>query len=166
VAITGPIQGSGKSLRGVEAGAKQAFDFLPGFLANFGTDVNFTFSPSNVGTDVAGNAVPFQDNSKEQANVVLWYQSKRFQARVAGNYRSKRAFAQDYGGISGFEEYQAPTFYLDASASYDVTGHVQLYVQGTNLTQEEEHYYLVWPDQKLHTGRFESRYTVGIRGKL
>jgi len=166
VAITGPIQGSGKSLRGIEAGAKQAFDFLPGFLANFGTDVNFTYSPSNVGTDVAGNTIPFQDNSKEQANVVLWYQSKRFQTRIAGNYRSKRAFAQDYGGISGFEEYQAPTFYLDASASYDVTPHLQMYVQGTNLTQEEEHYYLVWPDQKLHTGRFESRYTVGIRGKL
>ncbi|MGH9561933.1 MAG: TonB-dependent receptor domain-containing protein, partial [Terracidiphilus sp.] len=166
VAISGPIQGSGKSLQGVEAAAKQAFDFLPGFLANFGVDLNFTLSPSNVGRDVAGNTIPFQDNSKEQANAILWYQNRRFQARLAGNYRSKRAVAQDYGGITGFEEYQAPTFYLDASASYDVTSRIQLYVQGTNLTSEEEHYYLVWPDQKLHTGQFESRDTVGIRGRL
>ncbi len=166
VAIAGPIQGAGKSLRGVEVAAKQAFDFLPGILGNFGADVNFTFSPSNVGRDVAGNTIPFQDNSREQGNAILWYQSKRFQARVAGNYRSKRAVSQDYGGISGFEEYQASTFYLDGSVSYDVLRNVQLYVQGTNLTNEEEHYYLVWPDQKLHTGRFESRFTVGIRGRL
>ncbi|MEP6549417.1 MAG: TonB-dependent receptor [Gammaproteobacteria bacterium] len=166
VAISGPIQGTGKSLHGVEAGAKQAFDFLPGVLGNFGVDVNFTFSPSNVGTDVAGNTIPFQDNSKEQGNAILWYQDKRFEVRLAGNYRSKRAFSQDYGGIAGFEEYQAPTFYLDASASFDISKHVQLYVQGTNLTQETERYYLVWPDQVMHTGIFESRYTVGIRGRL
>jgi outer membrane receptor protein involved in Fe transport len=128
--------------------------------------LNFTFSPSNVGTDVAGNAIPFQDNSKEQANVVLWYQDQRFEARLAGNYRSKRAFMQDYGGIAGFEEYQAPTFYLDASASYNISPRVQVYVQGTNLTKERERYYLVWPDQIMHTGRFESRYTLGIRAKL
>jgi TonB-dependent receptor len=166
VAVSGPIQGSGKSLRGVETGIKQAFDFLPGVFGNFGVDLNFTFSPSNVGTDVAGNAIPFQDNSKEQANAILWYQDRRFEARLAGNYRSKRAFSQDYGGISGFEEYQAPTFYLDASASFDISKHVQLYVQGTNLTKETERYYLVWPDQVLHTGMFESRYTLGIRGRL
>jgi TonB-dependent receptor len=165
VAITGPIQGAGKSLRGAELGIKQAFDFLPGWLANFGTDLNFTFSPSNVGTDVAGNTIPFQENSKDQANAVLWYENKRFQARVAGNYRSKRAVSQDYGGIAGFEEYQAPTFYLDASASFDITPHVQVYVQGTNLTKEGERYYLVWPDQVLHTGTFEARYTLGIRAR-
>jgi TonB-dependent receptor len=143
VAITGPIQGRGKSLRGVEIAAKQALDFLPGFLGNFGVDVNFTLSPSNLGRDVAGNTIPFPDNSKEQANAVLWYRDKRFQARLAGNYRSKRVVSQDYGGIVGFEEYQAPTFYLDASASYDVIRNIQLFVQGTNLTSEEEHYYLV-----------------------
>jgi TonB-dependent receptor len=166
ISVTGPIQGQGKNLKGVEAGIKQSFDFLPGLLRNFGTDLNFTYSPSNVGTDVAGNSIPFQDNSKEQANVVLWYQDKRFQARLAGNYRSKRAYMQDYGGISGFEVYQAPTFYLDASVSYDITPHVQVYAQGTNLTKERERYYLTWPDQVLHTGTFETRYTLGVRARL
>ncbi len=166
VAINGPIQGAGKSLGGIELGLKQALTFLPGMLRNLGVDANFTFSPSNTGTDVAGHAIPFQDNSKEQGNVILWYQSKRFQARVAGNYRSKRAVSQDYAGISGFEEYQTPTFYLDASLSYDVTPGWQVYAQGANLTGEKEHYYLVWPDQKLNTTQFESRYSVGLRGRF
>lgn len=166
VAIDGPIQGSGKSLRGVEFGLKQAFTFLPGLLSNLGTDANFTFSPSNVGTDVAGNAIPFQDNSAEQANLILWYQSHRFQARLAGNYRSKRAVSQNYGGLTGFEEYQAPTLYLDASISYDITSNFQVFLEGSNLTGEEEHYYLVWPDQKLDTTRFESRYALGMRASF
>lgn len=166
VAITGPIQGQGKALKGLEAGIKQSLDFLPGPFRNLGVDLNFTYSPSNVGTDVAGNAIPFQDNSRQQANAVLWYQDRRFQARLAGNYRSKRAVLQDYGGIGGFEEYQAPTFYLDASVSFDVTPHVQVYAQGTNLTKEVERYYLVWPDQVMHTGTFEARYTLGLRARL
>jgi len=166
VAISGPVQGQGKSLRGLELGLKQAFDFLPGFWGNFGADANFTFSPSNVGRDVAGNTIPFQDNSREQENLVLWYQSRRFEVRLAGNHRSKRAVSQDFGGIAGFEEYQAPTFYLDASVSFDITPQLQVYAQGSNLTNERERYYLVWPDQKLHTTQFEPRYLLGVRGRL
>jgi TonB-dependent receptor len=166
VAINGPIQGAGKSLKGLEVGIKQAFDFLPGWLSHFGIDTNFTYSPSHVGDDVAGHPIPFQDNSKEQANAILWYQNGPFQVRLAGNYRSKRAVSQDFGGISGFEEYQAPTFYLDASASYDIIRNIQVFAQASNLTHETERYYLVWPDQRLHTTRFESRYVLGIRGRL
>ena len=166
VSVNGPVQGTGKTLHGVEIDLKQAFDFLPGVLRNLGIDTNFTYSPSNVGTDVAGHSIPFQDNSAEQANVILWYQSKQFQARIAGNYRSKRAVTQNFGGIEGFEEYQAPTFYLDASVSYDFTPGWQVFLQGSNLTSELERYYLVWPGQMLHTNRFEARYTLGVRARF
>lgn len=165
VGISGPSQGSGKSLHGLELGWKQPFDFLPGKFANLGIDANYTFSPSDTGKDVAGNAIPFPQNSKDQANLILWYQDKHFQTRVAGNYRSKRAVGGDYGGIAGFEEYQASTFYLDVSASYDFADHFQVFVDGSNLTKEKEHYYLVWPDMKLNTTQFESRYAIGVRAK-
>ena len=123
VGISGPSQGTGKSLHGLEFGLKQAFDFLPGISRNLGIDANFTYSPSDIGKDIAGNTIPFQENSKEQANLILWYQDKKLEVRVAGNYRSKRAVAQDYGGITGFEEYQDSTFYLDASTSYQFAPH-------------------------------------------
>jgi TonB-dependent receptor len=166
VGISGPSQGSGKSLHGIEIGWKQAFDFLPGMLRNTGIDANFTFSPSNVGMDVAGNTIPFQENSKEQANLILWYQDKSLELRVAGNYRSKRAVEQDYGGITGFEEYQEPTTYIDASASYSFAHHFQVFLDGSNLGGEKEKYYLVWPDMKLNTTQFESRYALGVRAKF
>jgi TonB-dependent receptor len=165
VGISLPEQGNGQSLHGLEIGWKQAFDFLPGVLRNTGVDANFTYSPSNTGKDVAGNTIPFQENSKEQGNLILWYQDRHLEVRVAGNYRSKRAVSQDYGGITGFEEYQAPTTYIDASASYSFAHHFQVFVDGSNLTGEKEKYYLVWPDMKLNTTQFETRYALGVRAK-
>ena len=167
VSISGPLQGEGKSLKGIEFANKQAFDFMPGIWANFGSEVNFTYSPSNSGNrDISGAVIPFQNNSKFQANLILWYQDDRFEARVAGNYRSKRAVSSDIGGISGFEEYQKPTFYLDASANYDITPNWTAYVQGANILGENEHYYYVWTDQKADTTMFEPRLTVGVRARF
>jgi len=166
VAINQPIQGEGANLKGAELGIKQALDFLPSFFRNFGFEANFTYSPSNTGTDLAGHKIPFQDNSAQQANAILWYQDRKFQARLAGNYRSKRAVSQNFGGITGLEEYQAGTFYLDASAAYDFTTNFEGYVQASNLTNERERYYLVWPSQVASTNQFEPRIAVGVRARF
>lgn len=166
VGISGPAQGSGKSLHGLEFGIKEAFTFLPGKFGNLGLDANFTYSPSNAGKDVAGNTIPFPENSKEQGNLILWYQDSHFEARVAGNYRSRRAVSSDYGGIKGFEEYQAPTTYIDASASVNFAKLWQVFLDGSNVSGEKERYYLVWPDMKLNTTQFETRYAIGVRAKF
>lgn len=167
IAISEPLQGTGNSLHGVEFDYRQAFTFLPGLLRNTGMEFNFTYSPSDSGQrDLAGNAIPFQDNSKEQSNLILWYQDNKLQVRVAGNYRSKRAVSANNNAILGMELYQAPTTYVDASVSYNLTKHIQLYFQGSNLTNEYERYYLVWPDQAAHVNLFERRYTVGVRGSF
>lgn len=166
VSITSQVQGAGKNLRGAEFAWKQAFDFLPGILANTGAEFNATYSPSNVGTDLAGHKIPFTDNSELSGNAVLWYQDELFEARVAGNYRSKRAVSQNWGGIAGMEQYQSSTFYLDAAISYQIAPDWQVYAQGSNLTGQSEHYYLVWRDQAGHNISFDPRYTVGVRAKF
>ncbi|TDW61755.1 TonB-dependent receptor [Novosphingobium sp. PhB55] len=170
VSISTPVQGSGGSLKGIEAGAKISFTdlgFVPGFLSNFGIDTNFTFSPSNTGDkDLAGKKIPFQDNSKIQTNAALFYQDSHFQARVAWNYRSERAVQSNFGGITGLELYQAPTNYVDASVSYDITPNITIYGQGSNLTGEYEKYYLTWKDQKAYNNIFERRFTMGARVKF
>jgi outer membrane receptor protein involved in Fe transport len=72
----------------------------------------------------------------------------------------------DFGGIAGLELYQAPTNYIDASVSYDITPNVTIYGQGSNLTGEYEKYYLTWKDQKAYNNIFERRFTVGARVKF
>ncbi|MGA4923327.1 hypothetical protein, partial [Bacillus subtilis] len=67
VPVTGPLQGEGGELQGVEVGAKIGVaDFYPdmGLWSNFGFDGSFTFSDSQqTGHDLSGEAMPFPDNS-------------------------------------------------------------------------------------------------------
>ncbi|HEY6123604.1 MAG TPA: TonB-dependent receptor, partial [Steroidobacteraceae bacterium] len=46
-------QGEGASYYGFEFLYKATFDFLPGFLANTGIDLNYTFTPSQAGKDAS-----------------------------------------------------------------------------------------------------------------
>jgi len=166
ISITEPLQGAGSSLQGAEFDYRQGFTFLPGLLSNTGMEFNFTYAPSKTGQyDLAGNEVPFPNNSTESGNLILWYQSKRFEARLAYNYRSKEAYAENVGGIFGLEEYVAPQRYLDASVSYKLSKYAELFVDGTNLTNEYQRYYLTWPDQLGHSQFSERMYTVGVRGQ-
>ena len=166
IAITEPIQGSGNSIQGAEFDYRQGFTFLPGLLSNTGMEFNVTYAPSKTGeTDLAGNKIPFQDNSVESGNFILWYQSKRFQTRIAYNYRSKRAVVDSVGGIVGNEMYEAPQRYLDASISYRLGKYMEVFVNGTNLTNEVQRYYLVWTDQPAHSNFSERMYTFGVRGQ-
>jgi TonB-dependent receptor len=165
VAITQPVQGSGNSIHGVEFDYRQGFTFLPGLLSNTGMEFNFTYAPSDThAVDLAGNKIPFQDNSTESGNLILWYQSQRFEARIAYNYRSKRAVMENVGGIQGMEEYEAPQKYLDAEIAYKVSKYAELFVNGTNLTNEYQRYYLVWSDQPGHSNFSERMYQFGVRG--
>ncbi len=166
ITITEPIQGSGNSIQGAEFDYRQGFTFLPGLLSNTGMEFNVTYAPSKTGkTDLAGNQIPFQDHSTESGNFILWYQDKHFQTRLAYNYRSKRAFQDSVGGIVGMEEYEAPQRYLDASIAYKFSKYLEVYVDGTNLTNEYQHYYLVWKDQPGHSTFSERMFTFGVRGQ-
>ena len=166
IAITEPLQGSGNSIQGAEIDYRQGFTFLPGLLSNTGTEINFTYAPSKTGeTDLAGNKISFQDNSTESGNFILWYQDKHMQVRAAYNYRSKRAFADSVGGIAGMEEYEAPQRYLDATVAYKFSKYLEVFVDGTNLSNEYQRYYLVWPDQWGHSTFSERMFTFGVRGQ-
>ena len=166
ITITEPVQGSGNSIQGAEVDYRQGFTFLPGLLSYTGMEVNFTYAPSKTGQrDLAGQAIPFQDNSTESGNLILWFQSKRFEARAAYNYRSKRAVENQVGSIAGLEMYEAPQRYLDASLSYKFSKYATVFVEGTNLTNEYQRFYLVWPSQEGHANFSERMYTVGVRGQ-
>ena len=168
VPITTLVQGDGGTLEGFEIGAKIAFsDFIEGesLLASFGMDTNFTYSPSEgSGTDIYGEENMFNDNSERQLNVIGWYQGDRFEARIAYNYRSERLAGQ--GGWGALNLYQAPTSYVDISASYDIDENFSVYAQGSNITGEYEDYYLQWEDQYAFQNYYETRYIVGVRAKF
>lgn len=165
-----PVQGKGGTIEGLEAGFKFAFDDITdGLLADFGTDVNFTYAPStnDLDRDMSGEALPFYDNSELSYNVVGWYQRDRLQARMAWNWRSER-FVGDIG-VGGPKAFIEPQGYLDASVSYDVLDNVTVYVNASNLTEERQETRIDFskgPTQFAQVNEFESRYTLGVRAKF
>ncbi|TBR36484.1 MULTISPECIES: TonB-dependent receptor [Dyella] len=166
IVITQPVQGTGNSIHGAEFDYRQGFTFLPGFLSKTGMEINATYAPSNSGEkDLAGKEIPFQDNSTKSGNFILWYQDDHFQARVAYNYRSRRAVMDSVGGITGMEMYEAPQHYLDASISYKFNKYAEVFLNGTNLTNEYQRYYLVWSDQPGHSTFSERMVMLGVRGQ-
>jgi TonB-dependent receptor len=166
IVITQPVQGTGNSIHGAEFDYRQGFTFLPSFLSKTGMEINATYAPSNSGeTDLAGKQIPFQDNSTKSGNFILWYQDDHFQARLAYNYRSRRAVMDSVGGITGMEMYEAPQKYLDASISYKFSKYAEVFLDGTNLTNEYQKYYLVWPDQPAHSTFSERMFMFGVRGQ-
>ncbi len=173
-------QGEGASYYGLEFGYQATFDFLPGFLKNTGVNVNYTFTPSQAGRDAStgekivladGSDAPFNNTAENQVNLVLFYQDARFQARVAANYLSKQ-----YQGTfshwsftspnSGLPQWQDSTLYLDAGVSFDVNDNFQVYLQGSNLTEEAPKNYIEWQQARILWNQFERVITAGVRAKF
>lgn len=165
VNISTSVQGSGGELKGLELGARLAFgDFLrDSALENFGTDINYTYSPSESGNqDLSGSELPFQDNSEHVFNLVGWYEAGPWQARLAYNYRSERVAGYNVTWGSG-TLWQKPTGYVDLSASYNINDNVSVFLNASNITNEKEEYYLEYKDQFGYQFEYEARYTLGVR---
>ncbi len=169
---SGPVEGKGGEVTGLELGAKIALsDFIDsGFLTSFGVEANYTYSPSErpgLSSDVTGEKYPFANNSENTYNLAVWYQKDKLQARVAFNGRSDR-YIQDYG-TNGFALYEPGATYLDANVSYDVMDNVTVYLQGANLTSTDfkQVYRLAdGVEQNAFIFDNEARYSLGVRAKF
>jgi len=173
-------QGEGASYYGFEFAYQATFDFLPSFLKNTGVNLNYTFTPSQAGRDAAtgekiiladGDDAPFNGTAENQVNLVLFYQDSKFQARVAANYLSKQ-FQGTFSHWSftapnsGLAQWQDETLYIDAGASFDFNEHFQIFLQGSNLTEEAPTNYVQWQQAHLNWNQFERVITTGVRAKF
>jgi len=110
------------------------FDWLPGFLNGFGTQLNATFVSTNRTfaklTPAERFAVVGLGNSQ---NAVVFYEKYGLSARLAYNHRQR--FLSSIAQGSGNEPLFVRSYgQLDASVSYDVTKNLQILFEGTNIT--------------------------------
>jgi iron complex outermembrane recepter protein len=173
-------QGEGASYYGLEFGYLATFDFLPGFLKNTGVNLNFTYTPSQAGRDAAtgekiiladGDDAPFNGTAEKQMNLVLFYQDSKFQARVAANYLSKQYVGpfshwSFTAPNSGWPRWQDETLYLDAGVSYDFSERLQVFLQGSNLTEETPVQYVQFQQARLDWNQFERVVVAGVKFRL
>jgi iron complex outermembrane recepter protein len=127
---TGPVNGAKGHARGFEVAYQQYFDKLPGFLAGFGMQANYTFVNTHTslynpvtatscgagglgadnlnlnlnGCDTNGQSfgnLPLQGVSRNSFNIALLYDQGPISARVAYNWRSKYLQGVNANGTNG-----------------------------------------------------------------
>jgi TonB-dependent receptor len=188
--ITGNVNGTGASLKGVELSLQAPFTFLPGFLSNFGGIVNATFVDSSAVYTVAGPSVTacvppanpatacaFGPNvsatrtstlfglSETAYNAVLYYEDDRFSARVSGSYRGPYVDANSGTG-NVFEGYNS-AINFDASVRYKITEWVEISLEGLNLTDDyRDRYTDLDANRNYEYNHFGRTFLAGARFKL
>ncbi|MBW8184040.1 TonB-dependent receptor [Shewanella sp. NR704-98] len=164
-----PVQAEGGSIKGLELGARVAFDdFIDvPVLSNFGLDANYTYSDSTQDSDLAkdvyGSDLPFPGMSEDTYNFVLWYEQEDFSTRLAWNSVSPRLITTGGAGVGGQTLYQDTYSQLDFSATYNLNEMFSFYVYGSNILEEYQQTYLENSSQKAFQNVYEARWTLGAR---
>lgn len=144
IAFNTPVNIDEGTIKGFELAYQQTFDFLPGFLDGFGTQLTYTYVDSQaLGNAQLGaeqspfaNDLPLAGVSKHTVNAVAFYEKGPLAFRAAYNWRSEYLqtprdvifpFSPIYGEATG---------QLDGSIFLTVNRNLKLGVQGVNLLDE------------------------------
>ena len=149
------VNGQGISLDGAEFSYQQNFDFLPAPLDGLGALFNYTWLESHGST-------PLQGASKNNYTAQVYYEKGRFGGQLAYTYRGKFYVVTE--GNTQDQVIQQPFGTLDANLTFNLTGHVSLLVEATNLlddTDRQRFEPINLIDTYIDNGR---RVLVGVRG--
>lgn len=161
--VTVPANGQGAVVKGFEVGYRQAFDNLPAPFDGLGVQTSFTFADSdaNYTNTVANVSYGLEGLSKYSYSLVGFYEKGPIQARIAYTWRDK--FLQVASGRNGEPEYFDAYGQLDVGASYDIGDNFTVFVDGLNLTDEDEFIYSVSEDRTKEFRTTGRRVSAGVR---
>ena len=175
--FTVPINTPGGGLRGVELNYTQPFTFLPGFLSDFGMQLNYTYVDSEVQYLLSSGALAQKEEltgtSRRSWNASLYYEGERLSGRISATNRSdyliqvpgtEAGFNSAANGVHG----QSGTTVIDASIRYKINDRLEVSLEGSNLTNEAQESWVSNPAVELpleysETGR---QYLLGLRYKF
>ena len=136
-----PQNGSGGSIKGIEATLSIPGEKVADALSGFGLIISGSLTESSIQPDLNNPAQPLPGLSEEVVNATLYYEKGGFAARVSSRYRSDYRGDISTFGPRGevFRNLQAETV-LDAQVSYafkqgPLEG-LTIILQGYNLTDE------------------------------
>jgi len=192
VTASGPANGKGAKIYGLEAAYNRFFDFLPKPFDGLGIQTNFTYLNNdgipngnlntffgNASTTTAPALDPgtLEGLSKYAFNVVGLYERPNFPVslRLAYNWRSKYLVTA-IPCCNQLPTWQSAAGWLDGSVRFSINKHVELSVDGSNLLSTktvtlEQLTDLKSPEKALIFAnnswfRQDRRITVGLRWKL
>ena len=192
VQVSGPANGQGAKIYGLEVAYNRFFDFLPRPLDGFGIQTNFTylknksvpnsnlqtFFPTPGGVNVPTlNPGSLEGLSKYSFNVVGLYEKPNFPLsfRLAYNWRSRYLITASDCCV-GLPVWNAAAGYLDGSIRYSINKHFELSLEASNILNTQTVTLQQLTDNTSPEGKIilvrnssfrqDRRYTLGFRFKM
>ena len=157
---TAPSNGESAVVDGWELAAQHTFD------SGFGLLANATLVDSDADLDNADITQVFAlTGLSDSTNLIAFYESGPFQGRIAYNWRDTFLQSLTQGGGDGVTYVEAYSQW-DASASYDITDKITVFVEGINLTEEYTHSRGRFSNQILDVVDSGRRISFGVRGSF
>lgn len=152
-------------IRGIEAGAQYAFDWLPKPFDGFGVTANMTLQEDKGFTTVNaldGSPLSFPGLSKTAENASIYYENEDISVRLSYVWRSK--WLINAVGRGNLPEFNKSYGEVDASASYNFTENLSIFVDAINLTDQQLVQYNA-PARPIQFDTFGSKLYMGVRAK-
>ena len=125
----------------------------------FGVQANFTIVEGDLNYDINLNedqwVVP---GMSDTANLVAFYERDGLQVRVAYNWRDK--YLQSAGRDPRFVE---ASYQVDANISYEINDQFSMFIEGINLTEEDQRIHGRSSYQVRQYSVGHTRYNLGAR---
>lgn len=137
------------SVGGAELAYQQKYDFLPGWLSGFGTQINYTYiKPHGLGFGSVNycpttyltatqctnqHKLPPQELSRDTFNFTVYYEKGPLSARLAWNWRSQFLLTNQEADFPLLPVLADPQGQLDGSLIYSLNDHVKVALQVANL---------------------------------
>lgn len=157
--VARPQNGESASVDGFE------FSITHLFENGFGISANATFVDSDVslGSDTTTRFA--LEGLGDSQNLVVFYENDTWQARIAYNNREEFLRRID-NGFNGEPVFTEEFGQVDIFASYNISDTLTLFLEGTNVTEEELVQNGRFDNQTFNIEDNGARYAVGVRGKF
>ncbi len=154
--VTRPANNDAAEITGLELAWSHLFD------SGLGYQVNATLVDSR-SENADGSTTDLENISDETFNVSGFYETDRFSLRLSYNFRGE--YLREISGLDGRPETVDDYGQWDLTASVNVLDNLTLFVEGVNLSEENEFVYF---DGKKNFLRYYEergrRINVGLRG--
>jgi TonB-dependent receptor len=163
-----PRNGAEATLLGFEFAFQRQLTFLPGFLANTGIYLNYTFTTSTTDNPdfPEDQDVDLPGAAPHTLNAALTYQTPRLVVGISFNYTSPYLDPDDLDLSPGLERYYDAVTYLDANASFAITQQLRVFVEANNLLNQPLRYYAGDSFRTYQAEFYNRRFTAGIKFDL
>lgn len=167
--VNSSVNSGDGTVKGLEAGYQQFFDFLPGVFSGLGVQANYTYVDSNVENPFSSSAnnlpssLPLEKLSKHSYNLIGLYEKGPITARVAWNWRSSYLEQTTGSGANGQGQFAKPYASLDASVSYNLTDKIAVSADVVNLNNRMNVLYIGTPSAPLQYQLNDRRFGLSVR---